>query len=67
MTYITKVHRKKKQNTYTLVKILKRYKNNIITTDLHQAENITSNMKEEIQTICKSILKLITLDHLFIF
>ena len=38
-------------------KISKQYKRNTITTDLQQAENIGSNMKEEIQTIRKKFIK----------
>ena len=49
---------KGKQNTYHwLSKIPKRYKRNIITRDLHRAENIASNMKEEMQTIRKKFIK----------
>ena len=34
-----------------------RYKRNTITKDLHRAGNIASNIKEEIQTICKKFIK----------
>ena len=43
---VTKVHRKKsKIPIHRSTKIPKRYERNTITTDLHRAENITSNMK----------------------
>ena len=56
--YSTKVHRKEtKVPTHWSSSIPKRYKRNIITTDLHRAENITSNIEEEIKTIRKKFIK----------
>ena len=56
--YITKVHRKESKIPIKLSsKISKRYKRNTITTDLHRAENIASNMKEEMQTIREKFIK----------
>ena len=52
--YIIKVHRKEsKIPIHWSSKIPKRYKRNTITIDLHRA----SNMKKEIQTICKRFIK----------
>ena len=56
--YSTKVHRKEtKVPTHWSSSIPKRYKRNIITTDLHRAENIASNIEEEIKTIRKKFIK----------
>ena len=38
--------------------IPKQYKRKIITTDLHQAKNIASNVKEEIEKIRTKFIKL---------
>ena len=56
--YITKVHRKESEiPIHCSSKIPKRYKRNTITTDLHRAENVASNMKEKIQIIRKRFIK----------
>ena len=56
--HITKVYRKEsKIPIHWSSKTPKQYKRNTITTDLHQAGNIASNMKEEIQTIRKRFIK----------
>ena len=56
--YITKVHSKEsKIPIHWPSKIPQRYQKNTITTDLHRAENIASNMNEETQTICKKFIK----------
>ena len=55
---ITKVYRKEsKIPIHWSSKIPKRYKRNTITTDLHRAGNIASNIKEEIQTTRKKFIK----------
>ena len=57
-TYIAKFHRKERKIAiHWPLKIPKRYKRNTITTELHQAVKIASNMKEEIQTIRKKFIK----------
>ena len=53
--YITKVHRKRSKTLVT--KIPKQYTRNSITTGLHWAENITSNIKEKIQAMRKKFIK----------
>ena len=54
--YITKVHRKKSKLTIRWSsKIPKQYKRNTITTDLHEAENIALNMKQDIPAIHKKV------------
>ena len=56
--YITKVYRKEsKIPIHWSSKIPKRYKRNTITTDLHRAGNIASNMKEKIQIIQKRFIE----------
>ena len=55
---ITKVYRKEsKIPIHWSSKIPKRYKRNTITTDLHRAGNIASNMKEKIQIIQKRFIE----------
>ena len=54
----TKVYRKKsKIPIHWSSKIPKQYKRNTITTDLHRAGNIASNMKEKIQIIQKRFIE----------
>ena len=56
--YITKVHRKQaKLPIHWSSKVPKRYKRNTITIDLHRAENISSNMNEEIKIIRNKFIK----------
>ena len=56
--YITKGHRKERKiSIHWSSKISKRYKRNTITADLHRAGTIASNMREEIQTIRKKLIK----------
>ena len=56
--YITKVHGiESKIPIHWSLKIPKWYKRNTIATDLHQAESIASNIKEETQTIRKKFIK----------
>ena len=55
---ITKVYRKKsKIPIHWSSKIPKQYKRNTITTDLHRAGNIASNMKDKIQIIQKRLIE----------
>ena len=56
--YVTNVYRKEsKIPIHWSSKIPKRYKRNTITTDLHRAGNIASDIKEEIQTTRKKFIK----------